>query len=174
MSLIKSRVKNYPGNDLDEYKEFCKRITLDEHSIVTNIQDQAQVFLEVCERHTKALSRRDEARDLLARKDASVAHSFRISQEKIGARVTESIISDYVTLHPEHISFADDYNAKKFIADNWGNLREAFDHRVRMIRELVSVMNTTYHGTSLIGSTDDMKVIVARRNKEALDKKRHS
>ena len=138
-----------PGDSMpDEYALFRNRIKIDRDALDKAVEEQAQVFLEVCDRHVHALSKRDEIRDKLARRDAEIAREVRRQAEKGKTRATEAMINDSVLLHIDHVKLNTDCAELKKQADLWSVLRDAFDQRMRMIRELVNLYAIGYYGAA--------------------------
>jgi len=125
--------------ELGRYRD---KIKLDRHALDTAAEEQAQVFLDVCDHHTRAVSIRDEAKESLARTDAELASEIR--QRKSETKMTEGAIYDQVVQHKKHQDATSGYERKRRDADYWGNLRSAFDQRAKMIRELTGQYSAGY------------------------------
>ena len=147
MGLIKPRIFS-GANTPTDYDILRTRIKIDRDALDKSVEEQAQVFLEVCDRHVNALSLRDEARDKLARHDAQIALETRQKAEREKTRITEAVVNDSVMLHPDHIRLSTELLEIKKRADLWGVLRDAFDQRMRMIRELVNLYAIGYYGAT--------------------------
>lgn len=130
-----------------KYDELRLQIRIDPDRLDQMVLEQPQVYLEVCEQCTSAMSLRDAARDALARKDSELARAARVDLEAKGVRPTEAVINDMVLLHPERKHFRNEHEQLKNISDKWGNLRAAFEQRLRMLRELVALHGMGYHQT---------------------------
>lgn len=159
----------------EEYMTFRSRIKINRDRLDDAIQEQAEVYLEVCERSAVAASIRDKARDDLARKDADLARTIRRDQTNAkGGSPKDSIVNDEVMLHPEHQAVSDAVDAAKKIADQWGALVKAFEQRMRMLRELVSLYNSGYWTTqgAGAGARDSRDGIVQRVREERAQRAR--
>src|SRR3990167_4617743 len=153
-----------------DYDVFRERIHIARARLDDAVAEQAQIFLEICERHTCTLSARDEARDRLARCDAQLAQELRAALEASGKRPTESMVNDAVMLHDTHIATASFLTTTKREADLWGVLRDAFDQRMRMLRELVNLYSMSYYGSaSAVGPSNTVRNALAATARERLD-----
>lgn len=146
--MVMIRPRTLSQKEPSDYDMLRARIKIDRDALDKSVEEQAQVFLEVCDKHVHALSRRDEARDKLARRDAEIARDTRQKGEKSGARITEANVNDSVMLHPDHIMISAELAELKKQSDLWGVLRDAFDQRMRMIRELVNLYAMGYYGSA--------------------------
>ena len=156
-----------------DYDMLRNRIKIDRDALDKSVEEQAQVFLEVCDRHVNALSLRDEARDKLSRRDAEIARETRQKGEKGGTRVTEAMVNDTVMLSADHIKFSTELAELKKQSDLWGVLRDAFDQRMRMIRELVNLYAMGYFGAaSAIGPRNTVRDSLAETARARLDENR--
>jgi hypothetical protein len=172
MVMIKPRGTAIPKAPSD-YDLLRARIKIDRDALDKSVEEQAQVFLEVCDRHVHALSLRDEARDALSRKDAEIAREVRQNGEKSGSRVTEANVNDSVMLHPDHIRLSAILAEIKKQSDLWGVLRDAFDQRMRMIRELVNLYAVGYYGSvGTVGPRNTVRDSLAATARTKLDEDR--
>lgn len=146
MGIIKPRASEVKNDSV--YEQLRNRLKIDRNELDKSVEEQAQVFFEVCEQHVNAISHRDEARDKLSRRDAELARETRQGLEKSGARATEAIINDSVMLHKDHIDLSAELAVIKKQTDLWGILRDSFDQRMRMIRELVNLYAIGYYGSA--------------------------
>lgn len=160
---------------LDLYQQLRNRIRIDRDRLDIAVEEQAQVFLEVAEQHVHAASARDEAKDRLARLDAGLAQEAREELAKAGQRPTEALVTDAVILHPAHVKVAKEVSQLKSEADRWWVLREAFDHRLRMIRELVGLYASEYYGSAgAVSPRSAVRDSLAARAKEMQHERREA
>jgi hypothetical protein len=162
-----------PDAPTSDYEIFAARIKLDRNALDVAAEEQAQIFLEVAQQHVLACSRRDEAKDDIARIDASLARDFRAQCEEQKIRATEALISDHVLQHQSHISAAATLRLHRIEADQWGALREAFDQRMRMIKELVGLYASGYYSEGgTIGPRNAIRDAIAENARQKLDEGR--
>lgn len=173
MVMIKPRGQPVAAKEQTDYEMLRNRIKIDRDALDKSVEEQAQVFLEVCDRHVHALSLRDEARDKLSRRDAEIARDTRQKGEKGGTRTTEAMVNDSVMLHTEHIQLSANLTELKKQADLWGVLRDAFDQRMRMIKELVNLYAMGYFGAAgALGPRNTVRDSLAETARARLDENR--
>ena len=159
--------------DDDIYQAYKAKLQIDQSKLDTCIQQQATTYLAVQEEYTLAVSRRDEARDQLSRRDAELARDIRIDLTKRGEKTTEAIVNDCVMLSPAHIKASDHLAACKRSSDRWGALVGAFEQRLRMLRELVALYSAGYWSAqSIDGSAAAVRDGLAASAKEKLQQGR--
>lgn len=142
MSLIKRRGDAAEESLLDRYRA---ELRLDRNALESAAEDQPHLFLEVAEQHVQAASRCDAARDELTRTDARLGRAVRAEMEAKGMKPTEGRVADEVLGHQDHLDAAARLATARVEVDNWAALRVAFDHRLRMIRELVALYGAGYY-----------------------------
>jgi hypothetical protein len=166
-------VKPAPDPGASDYEIFSARIKLDRNALDVAAEEQAQIFLEVANRHVMAVSRRDEAKDDLAHIDAQIARDFRAKCEEDKIRATEALVTDHILQHQSHISAAATLRLHRIEADQWGALREAFDQRMRMIKELVGLYASGYYSEGgTIGPRNAIRDAIAENARQRLDEGR--
>ena len=144
------RVSSGP-DPMAEYASFKAKLEIDRDRLDAAVMEQSQIFDEVGERHIRACDLRDAAKTRLAIKDSELAVRYRTKLNASGEKSTDSIVNDYVLLDPSRNTENDIYTARKKEADLWGILREAFEQRMRMLRELVSLHATGYFNAQSMG-----------------------
>ena len=138
------------------YLEMRDRVKFDRNRLDDAVERHAQDYLEISERLTTAQSQLDEAKDELGRKDSEIAREFRKASMKNGEKCTDSMTDDHVRLHKEHIALAAQLGELKRQADNWKNLQAAFEHRKRMLQEMVALYLSGYYADNA-GSRNQMR-----------------
>jgi hypothetical protein len=78
-----------------------------------------------------------------------------------------------VMLDPERKRDKDNYSACEKEADLWGNLREAYQQRMRMLRELTTLYATSYFNVQSMGSSQNFAVDSIRQRADEKRKARN-
>lgn len=133
---------------VSDYESFSRRIKIDREALDDAVQEQAEIFLRVCEFHVIATSQRDRMKADLDREDALIANKFRMTQMNSEVRVTDSMIKEHVATHPEHLRRVRELSEADSASDRWWILRSSFDMRAKMLRELVSLYTSGYYGAN--------------------------
>ncbi|MBX4215938.1 hypothetical protein KW797_03240 [Candidatus Parcubacteria bacterium] len=132
----------------DFYPEFRNRVKIDKDRLDSAVEEQAFLFLEVCEHHVRATSLADAARDELKQTDGRLAREFRMKQMKDGEKATEAMVNEHLVLHSEHRGAIDKLNDREREKERWYALRQAMDQRSKMLRELVNLFASSYFTSS--------------------------
>ena len=114
---------------------------------------QPMLFYEVSDQLTDALAERDAAKEELAAVDADLDNSWRRKLAKVKERVTDKVILSHVTTSPEHEKAFEAYLQAKTRADKLTALKEAFQQRSYMLRDLVALYSANYYETTSLKPT---------------------
>lgn len=135
------------GHDGDLATLLRSKVRINRNALDTAVEEQPELFRQAAEGHVQAVNQRDGAKDNLLRIDAQIALELRDGKFK-DQKVTEGRINDEVLGDQRHLDAYADWAKKKTAADEWGALREAFDMRGKMLRELVGLYSTGYFGAA--------------------------
>jgi hypothetical protein len=155
------------------YEEFKAKVEIDRDHIDAAVMEQAVLFEQVGEQHVLACDRRAAAKDRLAYTDSQLARKHRMALDAAKAKATEGIVNDLVMLDPERKRDKDNYSACEKEADLWGNLREAYQQRMRMLRELTTLYATSYFNVQSMGSSQNFAVDSIRQRADEKRKARN-
>ena len=128
-------------------------LELDKNALDQEISQHPDLLFKVAEAHVEAIAERDSLKEQLATVDATLDAKIRLELDNAGEKVTESIVKNQVQSHPLHKSAFDDYSAAKKDADVLGALRDSFNSRGHLIRDLAQLHMAQYwENTSVTGS----------------------
>lgn len=132
----------------EEFKDYLK-INPDE--LDEELIRQPGIFGTVAEEAVLAGAVRDKAKEALATVDAELNVELRKKLEKTEERKpSEAMIANAVLLDKRHAEAQDNYLNAKREADLWFNLKEAFNMRSYMLRDLAGLqVNEAYSSTSV-------------------------
>jgi hypothetical protein len=125
-------------------EEFSELLLIDKHKLDEEINAQPSLFYRVSEAFAEACSVRDFMKEELGRVDAQLYANIRGDCEKAGEKVTESKIQNEIALHKKHIAHLDEYLEAKRKADVLQGLKDAFNQRSYMLRDLASLFVASY------------------------------
>jgi hypothetical protein len=128
-----------------------QQLEIDKTALDDEIIRQPVLFYTVSEQLTDTIAARDAAKEELAAVDAELDHKWRkqLSKSQSG-RVTEGLITSHITTSAEHEKAFLAYLDAKTKADKLLALKEAFQQRSYMLRDLVSLYSANYYeNTSL-------------------------
>lgn len=155
--------------ELEDYRELLQinKYNLDEH-----LTQQADVYYRVSEGYANAVSRRDQAKEDLAREDADIAHQLRREAEREGAKLTEAKLAQAVLLDERHDEAHKKLSKAKNEADHWGILKDSFVQRASMLKELAGLYCAGYYVDEAFKDNTATKEIRSDINKKKVAEKR--
>jgi hypothetical protein len=146
--------------------EFRKYLEVDKGALDDEIVRQPSLFFEVSEAYAEAAATRDGFKDQLATVDAEL--DAKIRAELGDAKVTESMVKGKVQTAPEHEKAFTDWLMSKERADQFGALKEAFQQRSYMLRDLVSLYTANYYEQNAIKTDASSDALVYRHKRAKL------
>jgi hypothetical protein len=133
---MRPKVKSPPPTvKTDTLVEFRSYLKIDKNSLTEAMAEQADLFFRVGEECALAVSRRDEAKEALSTVDAELGQELR-NGKKTEDRVTEGAIKDKIQTNPRHLRAFEAHTEAKKQAERLVALRDAFQERGRMLRDL--------------------------------------
>lgn len=134
-------------SDLQQHLEIDKTALDDE------VMRQPSLFYKVSEALTDALAERDGALEELSYVDAEQALKGRKELSKAGAKVTDAMVKTYVQVSVEHDKAFNAWLQAKARADKLQALKEAFNQRSYMLRDLVTLYSANYYESTSVKPT---------------------
>jgi|ERR1700722_328765 len=125
-------------------------LAIDKSVLDDEVIRQPVLFYEVSEQLVTALAERDGAKEELATVDAKLSAHWRKQLSGGKDRVTDKRIDTYVQTSDEHEAAFNVYLAAKERADKLQVLKEAFQQRSYMLRDLVALYTANYYEASSI------------------------
>ena len=157
---------------LEEAKEALK-INKDELDEVCLYH--AGLYDEVAERHVRAVSERDFAKDELANVHAEVARGVRLDYAEKGEKVTEKAVEAETLADKKYAKANEAYLESKLNADLWGNRKDSFLQRSSMIKRLCEMNLSGYYTSRTVeGVAEAGKEITHGADRDAMGKSRRA
>lgn len=130
--------------------ELQLKLAIDKTVLDDEVIKQPVLFYTISEALTDAFALRDGAKEELASVDAEMDSVWRSKLAKIHDKVTEKMVQNSVQCSSAHEKAFDEYLKAKTYADKLLALKEAFQQRSYMLRDLVSLYSANYYETSSI------------------------
>jgi hypothetical protein len=144
-------------------------LLINQNALDQELIQQAQTYFEIAEAYAEAASKRDSASEAIKTCDADLYFLLRQQYESGGTKVTESLLTQKVLSHPEHMKAHTFYNHSKLEADRLAALKDAFGQRAYMLRDLVQLYTTGYFTeTSVTGKEGVASDIAYLHNRRAI------
>lgn len=122
-----------------------EQLAIDKSALDDEVIRQPGLFYEVSEQLTDAIAERDGAKEDLASIDATLDAKWRKKFEGGTKRVTEGTIAACVQTDPAHEKAFDVWLTAKTKADQLQALKDAFQQRSYMLRDLVQLYSANYY-----------------------------
>lgn len=120
-------------------KELTKALKIDREDLDGAVSEQPELYYHVSLEAARAASRRDQAKDQLKVVEADLNQQVRKELLDAGEKVTEKGLEHMVTAHQDRAdAVADLLNAARE-AEEWQALKESFQQRSYMLRELAAL-----------------------------------
>jgi hypothetical protein len=144
---------------IEQLKKFLE---IDKLSLDDEIIRQPSLFYSVSEAYVAAVGERDTLKEQLASTDAEIDGEIRSNAK---TRVTDTAVKNLVQCDKDHEKAFKAYIAAKVKADQLGALKEAFQQRGYLLRDLASLYVANYFDHSSIQGTSsqDKTIYEARR-----------
>jgi len=155
---------------IDEYRQY---LAIDRDGLDEDIQLQAALYHEVSDKLALQVSRRDSAKKHLAEVEAFVDDDIRRTAKRHNDKITEKEISAHVRVDDGVIKANEDLLRLNYGVGRLAALKDSFDQRRYMLREMVNTYTSGYWGEASITSSDyKLKDKNAEDNRRAMDSER--
>lgn len=131
-------------SEFDE-SDLRDKLRIDRDNLDFEIIAQPEYFYQAANACAEAISRRDRAYESIKQVDASLYMVVRVKAEETGAKVTETTVGNMVLADENHIEAHHAWAEAKADADSLAALRDAFQQRGYMLRDLVQLIVTGYY-----------------------------
>lgn len=157
----------------EKHAELKQHLRIDRNNLETELEKQADLFYEICEEHTRAISRRDELEVTSKEQYALCADAVRRNAEDSGEKITEAYVKEQVAMDKDYLDATATYLEAKKLSDLFAGLRDAFDQRGKMLRELAQLYLGGYYQVVRVESGGSvMREAMAGAAREAMAKSR--
>jgi len=148
--------------------ELAVYLEIDKFSLDDEVVRQPSLFFKVSEAFVEAASERDACKEELATVDAGLDGKIRKDLDVAGDRITEAAVKNEIQAHPKHSAAFDTYILAKTRADKLQALKESFQQRGYMLRDLVSLYETSYYERSSIQGNSKTDAMAYDKRRERL------
>jgi hypothetical protein len=125
-------------------------LAIDKSVLDDEVIRQPVLFYTISEQLTDAIAERDTAKEELASVDADLDSMWRAKLAKTQSKVTETMVANHVITSKEHEVAFTSWPTAKTKADKLLALKEAFQQRSYMLRDLVALYAANYYEASSI------------------------
>ena len=125
--------------------ELQAQLAIDKSVLDDEVIRQPVLFYTISEQLTDASAQRDAAKEELATVDAEMDSHWRKKLAKLQDKVTEKMVANHVQTSAEHEAAFKTYLEAKTKADKLSALKDAFQQRSYMLRDLVALYSANYY-----------------------------
>lgn len=133
--------------DIEEFKRYLK---IDKHALDKELEQQPMLFFKVSEAFIEAASERDMLKEQLATVDAKLDSKVRKDYDMADEKYTEAMVKNVVQTDRKHEDAATKYFDAKRQADLLFALKEAFQSRAYMLKDMCSLYTANYFEESSV------------------------
>lgn len=137
-------------------EEFRKYLQIDRSSLDDEVMRQASLLFTVSEAVIEATAERDALKDNLLQIEAMLDKEIRHDFETAKTKFTETQIKSLILMDGSRVQINDDYLASKAKADKLIALKESFQARGFMLRDLCSLYAANFFESSSVRATPQM------------------
>jgi hypothetical protein len=148
-------LKAHSANTVIDLEDFKRYLRIDKHALDEELEEQPSLLFQISEAFVQAAAERDMLKEQLATTDAKLDADVR--SQHADEKYTEAMVKNQVQTHKKHDAAMLKYLDSKKQADLLFHLKEAFQTRSFMIRDLCSLYNANYFEENSVkgtGSTD--------------------
>lgn len=147
-------------------------LAIDEDALDDCLMEQPDLYYHVAEGFAMAVARRDQAKLQLEETTAELDGQYRQQALAAEEKLTEAALTRKLTATPRLQILERGLLDLKAEADRWQALKEAFQQRSFMLRELVQMMVSRLGNLSLERSVDHARGELGEANRRALGEMR--
>lgn len=129
-------------------------LLINKYALDDELIRQPQLYSDIAEAAVRAQSERDAAKENLDVVDSSVAANIRSTAQRSGTKVTEASIQESVILSEDHRAAHEHFLKCKSTVERLLALKEAFQQRSFMLRDLVALHIAGYYTRSAVESVE--------------------
>lgn len=129
---------------IDSIEYYRSLMVIDKNDLDNELEQHAVIYEQIGEQLATACALRDEAKDNTSRATAKAAHAIRQEFEANNEKISEAKINSLLPATKEVNAATQVQVHYKLEADNWSSLKEAWDARGKMLRELCHLYTAGY------------------------------
>ena len=134
----------------DEFRQYLK---IDKHALDQELEEQPMLLFQISEAYVQAAAERDMLKEQLATADAKLDNKIRMDYGD--TKYTEAMVKNSIQTDKKHDAAMLKYLDAKKQADLLLALKEAFQSRGYMIRDLCSLYNANYFEEASVRGTGE-------------------
>jgi len=150
----RQRLRRDPTPTIQEYEAGLR---IDEHALQQECRNQPETFYHIARRVSKARADYEDARTHLKRTSAQAEIDIRQQAEESETRITEARVASLVLASQSVVLASDRVNDCRIAMEEIEALKEAYQQRKDMLRELVQLYISSYYSDPIRGAETRMR-----------------
>jgi len=150
----------------DAVTELKNSLQIDRDDLDTCLVQQPGLFYHVAEQYSLAVSQRDEAKLALEEKTAELDKQVREAAVQADEKLTEAGIQNRLRTMPKIKELQRDHLELRTQADSLLALKEAYMQRSYMLKELVALQLSQFHGLAVERGSTSARHELGDRNRQ--------
>jgi hypothetical protein len=138
--------------DDKKYAELRECLSIDRNALDDALIRQPQIYQEISEELTLAVSRKDQAAEGIKLAEAQADNAIRNDLMASGGKATEAAISSMVKLSDERQEAVNDHLLAKYEAERLSALKDSFHQRSYMLKELTGLYISGYFSMDAVST----------------------
>jgi len=153
--------------------DYAKLLKIDRNALDDALVRQPSLFLSVSQGYVEAVSERDEAKEDIAVTKAEVSLDVRTKLDAEGSKSTEAIVTAMVEIDKRYRTVMKIYLEAKKEADRLLAMKEAFQQRAYVLKDLATLYVAGYYGDSVVrgSAPQEVRNQAYQTNREKLAKR---
>jgi len=149
------------------YVELRSKLVIDKDKLDDCLAEHAELFLQVADAYSFAVARRDDIKHEIEVTWAEEADKLREDAARAKEKMTKDALNEQLELNPRIIRLKGEQRQAEKLMGTWGPLKESYQQRSYMLRELGPVYVGRLFGSNSMRFGGDIKQQVAERVVEA-------
>jgi len=159
------RLAEEPQAEGPNVLDFRDRLSINPDNLNEGLEEQSGLYYDVANAYAEAVAQRDAIKLDLEEKSAEIDQATRKKAEAEEAKITEAGVQQAIRMHKDIQALQRTFLDAKAAADSWGAMKEAFQQRSFMLREIVQLTLAQLHNLGLERGVQGAKVEMSDVNR---------
>jgi hypothetical protein len=140
-------------SDIRLLEQFQSALKIDKHNLDEALLQQPDIFYRVSEGFAYAISLRDRAKSKLAEVSAEQSLVERRKAKQDDEKITEDGLKARIALNDKVQDAQQDYHASALVADRWQGMKESWQQRSYVLKDMVGLYSAGYYSDKVSDTT---------------------
>jgi hypothetical protein len=154
-----------PRAQASSWTRYRDKLVIDKDDLDTCLVEQPELYYHVTEAHVMAVAERDAAKLTLEEAEAGVDRDLRLEAEDNSEKITETRVQQLIRLEPKIQRMRRDLAECTTEMNQLAALKEAYQQRSYMLRELVALTISQSHDSAMSAGSTEARGRLAESNR---------